>query len=992
MSAQTEMCERANRFIDGELAGAEDESFRNHLADCAACQKETEAALVLEFLVEQAADRADVDERLDEPNAPPTPWWKRRIVWVAVPGLIAAAAAVLLWVNRSESTALEGDALAVRFESALRPTRSIEARLAFSGADSYREYDVPRASATTGTIEKIPASVLAGFENEKTTEASSALAAAYTLMGATELAEQILAEREAASAKGAAETATTLSDRAALALGANQPSRAVLHSSAAIVADDTLAAAKWNYALALSKLNLPLAAADAFDIVVKLGEPGWSNEAEKRAKTLRANYEERKARWQRGTDAIEAFATGGPVPDDDTIRSVPGLVRLSFYDAVRSTDDEGRLEELAKFAATLDRSLTRTNDYSFARFVRTVRTQRTKARKSLAARYGALRASFGKKLDSSLIADALEAKQNDIALGALYWEPTLSARARKLYLELGKQSKDQWLELLAVERVVRDDVLAGKPLEVIKRALPALAECEASPFEFRCTRIEYWLSLALVYSHDVSRARQHAKAGFQRAQRRGDWVMEVRFLGVFAQIEGSQDDVLGSRLALSQAFVDEQRGRSPGCEANVYYSERLADALINNRLPDRASVVLARLDRECPDAVLSLERLHLDAHLVGTNAQSAEAVLAGLEKIMLPKMSVNDRAIIAHVGGRALLQIDFTRAERKLEQAIELADTSQAGINGRGARGWSFALLVEASATRKNYRKVASLLGRELGVDSSSCTLAISLETVISIAAIDQAGIAIGGQSAIVDSLGADTEIVPKTQVDHLRGCELIDVLARPPFLGRALLPPDLHWRFRLPKQAMRESSPRRSLTISAPTAPAELGLAPLTPSPKRHADVFLSAREATPARVISELERATFVEIHAHGLLNSEGYGGASIVLAPGSDGKFALSANDLKANSLLGNPIVVLSACQAAIVPRYQHMDLGLAGAFLAAGASAVVASPDPIPDRDAYIFFDSLRTKIENGAPVAKALGAARDSHPDLSGWTDKLVVFE
>ena len=72
-----------------------------------------------------------------------------------------------------------------------------------------------------------------------------------------------------------------------------------------------------------------------------------------------------------------------------------------------------------------------------------------------------------------------------------------------------------------------------------------------------------------------------------------------------------------------------------------------------------------------------------------------------------------------------------------------------------------------------------------------------------------------------------------------------------------------------------------------------------------------------------------------------------------------------------------------------------MGLAEAFLRSGASAVIASPDAVPDRGALPFFAAVRDRVVAGAEPAVALRDERTrrlaASPDET-WVSSVVVFE
>ena len=112
--------------------------------------------------------------------------------------------------------------------------------------------------------------------------------------------------------------------------------------------------ALFNRALALRDLGLPLAAAEAFDKVAALGEPGWSDEAKARAAALRAEHDARRDAWSTAKQAGLTMTGGGAIVPDAIVRSAPDLARHYLYHSVRAASSRARVLSLAPLAQQLD--------------------------------------------------------------------------------------------------------------------------------------------------------------------------------------------------------------------------------------------------------------------------------------------------------------------------------------------------------------------------------------------------------------------------------------------------------------------------------------------------------------------------------------------------------------------------------------------------------------------------------------------------------------
>ncbi|HZI16751.1 MAG TPA: CHAT domain-containing protein, partial [Myxococcus sp.] len=214
------------------------------------------------------------------------------------------------------------------------------------------------------------------------------------------------------------------------------------------------------------------------------------------------------------------------------------------------------------------------------------------------------------------------------------------------------------------------------------------------------------------------------------------------------------------------------------------------------------------------------------------------------------------------------------------------------------------------------------------------------------------------------------------------------------------LLPPELAWSYHTGRERVAAAvTAARPLVVHDVEAPASLNLPRLrswelsggASSPRR---VELTGAAATPSRLLAELADATEVEIHAHGLVNLGVSDASLLVMAPEADGRYALTAGEVRRQKFKGAPVVVLGACRAARTAPYLHAPWSLPVAFAEAGARAVIASPIDIPDAEAGPFFARLMERIRSGAPAAVALREERlrvlSAQPE--SWVKTIVVFE
>jgi hypothetical protein len=361
-------CHRLHEFLDGELGAVDAERFRMHLALCDRCGAEMPRLLELAAASAEAARdlrREDVHRRRS-----------RRAVYVVSAGVAVVAAAVVVLVGRVPQAPVREPVFAAPDRSpvfvSLSASRTVEVRLSYAGAAAYRPYRVSRGDAAR---EDVSLKELVQLERAGDWHG---LAAASLLRGDRAGAARYL---ERAGRSSAADT-----DRAALELLDGSEAaldRALNLLDAVLVAEPENQVARWNRALVLARLDLPLAAARELDRVVAGGEPGWSTEAAQRARALRAEVEPRRSAWE-ATDAAGKRWIAGDGPIDPPANAPRGSLQYLFYDAVRAADSRARVEALLPLAGQLD---ALHGGDALTRYVRGVAGSDFRARAPLAAAY-----------------------------------------------------------------------------------------------------------------------------------------------------------------------------------------------------------------------------------------------------------------------------------------------------------------------------------------------------------------------------------------------------------------------------------------------------------------------------------------------------------------------------------------------------------------------------------------------------------------------------
>jgi hypothetical protein len=169
--------------------------------------------------------------------------------------------------------------------------------------------------------------------------------------------------------------------------------------------------------------------------------------------------------------------------------------------------------------------------------------------------------------------------------------------------------------------------------------------------------------------------------------------------------------------------------------------------------------------------------------------------------------------------------------------------------------------------------------------------------------------------------------------------------------------------------------------------------VASLPPQAARVATAFgataLAEAEATPARVAEALPGSRYVHIatHASHVVHAPAF--QCLYLTPGGDGEGRLFAYQIAALDLRGVQVVTLCACESGL-GRFDAGDnlRGLSAAFLAAGASSVVAALWPVAEGPASAFFSSLYEHLAGGGSSVSAFRAAqlatRQTYHEYRDW--------
>lgn len=947
-------CDETARYFDGEVAVEREAAVLAHLAGCARCQAELGDLAGLDVSLRQAPATATARPRRG----------RSPLVALVAVGALAAAAAAVVWVWPRG-----GERDVAPLTLALADTRAVEVRWSAAALDRHRPYDVARSG---GARELVPLAAMAELERRGEL---AALAAAQALGGDLERAAATLAALPPSPARDA--------DLAALALLAGRPADALAAADRALAAAPS-PAARWNRALALRDLGLPATAAAELEAVAAAGEAGWSEEAGARARALAAPVRERLdafARWSAAAAAMVAHT--GPPLSAEQARARPGLARLYFLDALRGATTRDEVLALAPLAAALDE--VSGHDGARAAVARAAALD-LRVRGPLAAAYRQLVTGQLAPDDALPLLARLEragAAATDLKVGALVVLGLGPARADELAAHAARTG-DPWFALLATEQRALGLLHAGDRPRAEVLLLEAHAGCDPRAWAYRCAKLAE--ALAELYSAlpmypEAERWARAAERGFAADGAVGP---EDNALAQVAELRRARQQGALARATFAEIRARAGDGRA-GC-LRARYAE-LGLALLD--IQDGAPSLTAPAPDACDEAPADQEvGFMVNRALMTGRAEDRERARAWIAAARAAGAA--DLAELA----AARLEVEAPGAAARL-QALAPRFTGPADAH---KRTWLVSTQIDEAGRREAWAEVVTLAAAELGAPAPTrCALVASADDDRSTAVVIDAAGALAGARRTFARPGAwrGDELVPPALRGRLAGCDRVDVHARPPLHGRAdLLPPELPWAFVVRAPAAAPSAPRRELIVGDVTPPAALALPALRAIDVPAGVAALRGAEATPPRVLAELATATYAEVHAHGQVDLAVADESFLALTAAGDGRWALTAAELRRARLPAAPVVVLAACRAAEVAPYLVQRWSLPDAFLAAGARAVIAPTVDIPDAEAAVFFAELRERVATGEPPARALAALRADRlrADPGSWAAHVVAFE
>ena len=440
------------------------------------------------------------------------------------------------------------------------------------------------------------------------------------------------------------------------------------------------------------------------------GEPGWAEEATRNASQLREAETRRKGRWQETTKAGKALIAGGADIPPELLADHPPILRLHFYDAVRTRESKEQVLALLPLARELDshqggdvlaRHVTRIAGHDFAR------------RAPLARSYGQLmRGELSKPQVEALIADLLRSQEDDLLMGALVWSNTAGAHVAEFQAR-AQASGDPWFLLLAAQERAKAELAKGEPRTAKRTLEEALGSCTSAPLVFRCMSLELDLAYVDTVLVQLDEAREHALKALRLSRSANDWNKENQALSLLAQVSRVRND-----RPLARAFLEEVLERNPGdARQELTVRQALAQLELDSFRFGRArSEIDKALGSGLPLTMVGALALSDIARQKPSPAD--EAAMNSAVSAIRENASPGERALAEEALGRFLIEKNRAQGQDRLRQVIR--DVSQGGLlerdeNARRARAYSFTALILDAGKAGEHEAALELFAQELG-------------------------------------------------------------------------------------------------------------------------------------------------------------------------------------------------------------------------------------------------------------------------------------
>jgi hypothetical protein len=741
-------CDNLISFVDGQLDAGAADAFRAHLRTCATCPDHLVEAVQLSAhlstlpppapkpQVPAPAPPGELPSTSVADPAPPRPLAMSWNVVALSAGLAAVIAATVAWWHHHRVAVGSSATSVVTVASSSTPggvyadlqSQPYEIRLAYSGADTWRpvrDAMLGSGAALEGTI---PHAVLAPLERRGDRH-GLAIASLWNGRKPGEVSQALSAIEQ---------TEPVRSDRAAMAVLTTDAANAepVLAELEALRdSKDPLVAraARWNHALVLARLDLPLAAAQAFQDIADQHEAGWGDDAARRAQQQLQIGNAPRETWQRAFDAGQALVAAGTAVPRALVGEIPGMLRAYLYNAVRTAPSAERVRALAALAAQLDQ-LGDPGQHILTDYVQRVARVDFARRAPLAAGYAALLrgAPVPDPIAAQLTTETDDDAVADIVLGAMIERDVrgeVIAPHRLWFARRIHHDQDPWFQLVLARAEADVEKQAGNPFRA-QAILHEVKQLCTPALRYQCLAVDRSLGEVYADLHQVPAALTLLRRTVADARAVGEWGRYENVLMALADVERFH-----GATATVRAYVGELQQMPTPCSGHQVNYRRLAGAAIVDTDGRAARDYLARA-LALPCARTDLASAVYFSEIATLDPRPDD--FAQLQRMLgtLPagiKASAGNQALTAALEGRVAIATERDRAGgvALLEKAIAVADARRGDAIADQARSAAYNMLAFDAAHGSDLTGAMNLVARDLRQPPPhACSVAMTAEVL----------------------------------------------------------------------------------------------------------------------------------------------------------------------------------------------------------------------------------------------------------------------
>ncbi|MEM1023089.1 MAG: CHAT domain-containing protein [Myxococcota bacterium] len=748
--------------------------------------------------------------------------------------------------------------------------------------------------------------------------------------------------------------------------------RGKAHRRALAEARDERALNIWNLAVVQEALSLEAVAAQSFEKAAATeADAEYARQARSRARWLEDGVEASRVAHERARLAGRALIVDGTPFPPALGRSLPGLLRLYLYDALRAARTPLEVEGLEVSIDLLPpeqvETLRRERDA-------TLMLLRKPDYLLLAERY---RASFESSSAEALMALSKKAEAlgaYSMALGALV-RSRQAAPLPDAVARYTREREDRWLEVLGWKVALKRDFFDG---ELENHWDEYFAIVDRAQSLFRRADLGLWVAYYALRLRRLDLARELVQRLADDSSR-----MSLTRLRLYLQLQ-AKVSLADGRFPETRDFAQEAIERSDSCATKMVARDAIASTAVFQGDLSGMFEVLQQAASEGCEQPLSFELLS-EVRRRAPKPSSPE-LRAWWTEALRQRMTESGLSVAERAGFELEEKLfGLQGGESDPDEVLKAILSFPEGVDrqlDREARLETARVLLVSALQENEPTRGASMAAAALRIELEPCLVFVDPSLSVKVAM---------GRKLVPKLFETWKEVGTA-----LEGCEELRVV---PLSDALDLPPDA-FRLAWSILALRGQPPKKvgmrglRLSIVNPAPPLNARLAALPPfvTPGGERAVVLSGVSATPSSALVKLPEASVIEVFAHGVDDGSGMDRTSIALSPDPGGDYRLDASELLQKRLRGDAAVFLAVCQSARVGAPGVQNVALPQAFAWAGAQHVVAALGPIPVNEGAELFRELTDAVESGQSPSRALHRIKSAEGGPTPrWLQDVVVF-